>query len=480
MSVRARTFCRALCCLGVVCFVPAVLTAQQRAACDGPADTVRGSGPSIALDADPSARYLVGDSVRIGLALNNAPAGETVAFAISGIDRARIDDGNVIRWRAHRGSEGFNFVTIAARQGSATLACRQLRLTVERTPRSPIIRLSSRQVQAGGMLDIQVNAVDPDGDSLSYIISDMPLNVAAATLDSTGRFRWRAPLSGNGSGVPYQFKIEVSDGSSISAAILSVGVSGQNARPECPLTLANVTASEGAAVLIPMAATDPNGDLLRFRAERELPNGRVDSAGYRWEIPYGTVDNGTSERTIDFQWRALDSQPLVSDLCTTRITVRARMHPDKLRLEQESHARIVTNTELTSQDLDARLEELRDRINASETGRRRRSIAALATALLAGTFQLAGAEDTRRWAGGINTLTAVFFAGYNALAPGSDALKSDARKFEDEIARYAPLVTVFRSSYGETVSEQVIRSAQYLADRAALEAEQARASMLMR
>jgi hypothetical protein len=35
-------------------------------------------------------------------------------------------------------------------------------------------------------------------------------------------------------------------------------------------------------------------------------------------------------------------------------------------------------------------------------------------------------------------------------------------------------------SYGDTVSEQVLRSAQYKADRAALEAEQARAAGLMR
>lgn len=35
---------------------------------------------------------------------------------------------------------------------------------------------------------------------------------------------------------------------------------------------------------------------------------------------------------------------------------------------------------------------------------RRRSIAALATALLADTFQLAGAEDTRRWAGGVRRM----------------------------------------------------------------------------
>ncbi len=127
-----------------------------------------------------------------------------------------------------------------------------------------------------------------------------------------------------------------------------------------------------------------------------------------------------------------------------------------------------------------RLEELRERIDASDKGRRQRSVAALATALLAGTFQLARAEDTRRWAGGINPLTSVFFAGFNALAPGTDGLKSDARKFEDGIARYAPLFATFRTNFGATVSESVLRSAQYRTDRAALEAEQARAAALMR
>jgi len=132
-------------------------------------------------------------------------------------------------------------------------------------------------------------------------------------------------------------------------------------------------------------------------------------------------------------------------------------------------ARIVTSTELTGAYLDVRLEGLRDRIRARDNGRRRRSIAALTTALLGGTFQLARAKDTGRWAGGINTMTSVFVADFNTLAPGSDGEKSDAREFEDAIARYAPLVIVFRSNYGETVSDQVLRSARSRADRSARE-----------
>ena len=86
----------------------------------------------------------------------------------------------------------------------------------------------------------------------------------------------------------------------------------------------------------------------------------------------------------------------------------------------------------------------------------------------------------RRIAGGINTLTSVFFAGFNALAPGTDGLKSDARKYEDQLSKYSQMIVAFRVSYGETVSEQVLGSTQYKADRAALEAEQSRATALMR
>ncbi len=150
MPLRAPVVRRhALPLAGMLLIAPSMLRGQRAAECSSrPDSSARGSGPSIAMDVDPGTRYLVGDSLRIGLALNNAPSGEKVAFAVSGIERARIDGGNVIRWRAMRGSEGFNFVTVAARQGAATLACRQVRLTVERTQRAPIVRLSSRQVQA--------------------------------------------------------------------------------------------------------------------------------------------------------------------------------------------------------------------------------------------------------------------------------------------------------------------------------------------
>jgi hypothetical protein len=320
-----------------------------------------------------------------------------------------------------------------------------MRLLVERVQRAPIVRVSSKQVQAGTMLDFLVGATDPDGDSLSYAVTEMTTGSASASIDSTGRFRWRAPVSVSSMGKPYVFRIEVSDGVDMSTAIFAVTVSGQNMRPECPATIANVTANEGASVLLPMSANDPNGDALHYRAEHDLMNGRVDAP---------------------------------SEICATRVTVRARMEPERLKAEQASHTRFFVDATATGTQLESRLKAIRDNINVSDRNRHRRSIAALATALLAGAFQLAGAEDTRRLAGGINTLTSVFFAGFNTLGPGTDGLKSDARRYEDQIAKYAPMLASFRVNYGETVSEQALRSSQYRADRAALEAEQARAITL--
>ena len=460
--------------------IPTAILAQSPSAdCPVVADSARGSGPAIVFDVDPTAKFLVGDSVRIGISLNNAPAGR-IAFVATGVDRGVVDASNVFRWRPLRGTEGSNYLTVLAKNGTSTIACRQLKMTVDRAQRAPIVRIASKQVQAGGTLDFMVGAVDPDGDSLTYLVTDMSSGAQPATVDSTGHFRWHAPSSSNAAGTPYQFKVDVSDGTNIAAAIFAVLVSGQNARPECPLTIASIMSSEGSDVLLPLGATDPNGDALRYRPERELTNGRVDSSGYRWQIPWGTVENGAAERTLDFQWRAIDTQNAQSDLCTTRVSVRARMEPERLRVEQAAHARFFASAQMTGQELDTRLEEIRDQVNSSDRSRRRRSIIALATALIAGSFQLAKADDTRRLAGGINTLTSVFFAGFNALAPGTDGLKSDARKYEDQIAKYSQMIASFQVAYGETVSEQVLRSAQYKVDRAALEAEQARAVALMR
>ena len=177
---------------------------------------------------------------------------------------------------------------------------------VQRVQRAPIVRVSSTQVLAGSMLDILVGATDPDGDSLSDAVTEIMSGSSSASIDSTGRFRWRAPVKVSTMGKPYVFRVEVSDGVDMSTAIFAVSASGQNMRPECPATIANVTATEGSPVVLPMSGTDPNGDTLRYRAERDLTNGRLDSTGYRWEIPNGTVDNEVNERTVDFQWRAID------------------------------------------------------------------------------------------------------------------------------------------------------------------------------
>jgi hypothetical protein len=476
--MHGTTLRRSLAVLSTALLATHLPAQMANADCPVIADSARATAPAIVADVDPGSHYLVGDSVRVALTLANSPAGGHVAFAASGVDRAIVDGGNVLRWRPTRGLEGPNYLNVAARVGSATVACKQMRLVVERVQRAPIVRVSSKQVQAGTMLDFLVGATDPDGDSLSYAVTEMTTGSASASIDSTGRFRWRAPVSVSSMGKPYVFRIEVSDGVDMSTAIFAVTVSGQNMRPECPATIANVTANEGASVLLPMSANDPNGDALHYRAEHDLMNGRVDSTGYRWDIPYGTVENTANERTVDFQWRAIDVHDAPSEICATRVTVRARMEPERLKAEQASHTRFFVDATATGTQLESRLKAIRDNINVSDRNRHRRSIAALATALLAGAFQLAGAEDTRRLAGGINTLTSVFFAGFNTLGPGTDGLKSDARRYEDQIAKYAPMLASFRVNYGETVSEQALRSSQYRADRAALEAEQARAITL--
>jgi len=76
-----------------------------------------------------------------------------------------------------------------------------------------------------------------------------------------------------------------------------------------------------------------------------------------------------TKHVIDFQWRAIDTHRGKSNLCTTRVARRAR---------------IVTNALSTAQDLDTRLDEMCERMNASEPSQRRRSFAALAKAPLAG------------------------------------------------------------------------------------------------
>lgn len=471
---------RSLAALSIALHAARLPAQMANADCPVIADSVRATAPAIVFDADPNSRYLVGDSVRVALALANTPVGGHIAFAAWGVDRAIVDGGNVLRWRPTRGLEGPNYLTVAARVGTATVACKQMRLMVERVQRAPIVRVSSKQVQAGTMLDFLVGATDPDGDSLSYAVTEMTTGSSQASIDSAGRFRWRAPVSVSSMGKPYVFRVEVSDGVDMSTAIFAVTVSGQNMRPECPVTIANATANEGSSVLLPMSGTDPNGDALHYRAEHDLTNGRLDSTGYRWEIPYGTVDNASSERTVDFQWRAIDVHDATSEICSTRVTVRARMEPERLKAEQASHTRFFVDATATGAQLEARLKDIRGKINSSDRNRHRRSIAALATALLAGAFQLAGAEDTRRLAGGINTLTSVFFAGFNTLGPGTDGLKSDARRYEDQIAKYVPMLASFRVNYGETVSELALRSNQYRADRAALEAEQARSTSLIR
>jgi hypothetical protein len=116
----------------------------------------------------------------------------------------------------------------------------------------------------GDPVSVQVQAVDPDGDSLTYTASGLP---GGLSINSQTGLISGSVTAGVNDTSPYQVTVSVSDGSSTNNTsfpwtVAHIGVTNPGAQ----------TSAEGAAVSLPITATDTDGATLTFSAAG-LPQG---------------------------------------------------------------------------------------------------------------------------------------------------------------------------------------------------------------
>ena len=176
-----------------------------------------------------------------------------------------ISSTGLVEWAIPAGVSGLAPVEIEVSDGNGGVARQGYALSVAGAGnRAPRITSAPQQLATVGTLyAYQVYATDPDGDPLSYSLSQAP---AGMTISTAGRIEWIPTAAQNGL---HDITIVVADDKGASAT-QSYGVYAQLATNQAPrITSAAVQrALPGVPYTYQVVATDANGDPITFSLER--------------------------------------------------------------------------------------------------------------------------------------------------------------------------------------------------------------------
>ncbi|NNU43756.1 putative Ig domain-containing protein [Ramlibacter montanisoli] len=189
---------------------------------------------------------------------------------VSGPDGMELDaDTGVLRWIPDAGTPARANVALRAYDARGAFAQQNFSIDVAQGNRAPVLLGLKPEytLLEGQLLHIAVDAVDPDGDTLSLSMDKLP---AGAVFDPIGRvFEWVPRF--DQAGIYSDVRFVASDGSLMSEAAIRITVLQANAPPMLD-AVAPRTVREGDPIRIAFNAIDLDGDALVFTSPN-LPSG---------------------------------------------------------------------------------------------------------------------------------------------------------------------------------------------------------------
>jgi hypothetical protein len=208
------------------------------------------------------------------------PDGDSLVYSIAGGDDQALFEinatsgiltfKNVPDFESPADSDANNVYELTVQVSDGTVqATQNLNVSVTGINEPPVFTSApNRNLPEGLLLVGEVNATDPDGDSLTYSITGgsdqgkFDINATSGILSFLSLPDFANPSDNNADNI-YEATIQVSDGTVQASQNLTVHVGGVN-DPPVFTSAANRNLSEGQLVVGELNATDPDGDLLSY------------------------------------------------------------------------------------------------------------------------------------------------------------------------------------------------------------------------
>ncbi|HEY2067376.1 MAG TPA: putative Ig domain-containing protein [Gemmatimonadaceae bacterium] len=455
--------------VAAVAFVPVVLFSTALGAqAPAPVGVVipapMQAAPTLAVM--PPRQVQIGDSVRVPLVVNDLPPASVVDFRAERLPAgARIENG-ALRWRPLRADANATYdVGIQVYVSGVEVSRGDVRITVADAHRAPIIRQpTDRVIPPGDSLTQIIEASDPDGDPLSFAVTNVTDPSLPPRLDPrTNTLTWQAPR-GSASRV-YLWRVTASDGDGGNTTVeFNVSVKSQNVAPVCA-PVRTYKRDEGDTLAIVLDADDANGDPLAYHPLATLPNGTLSGSTYRWTIPYGFVSPARQDSTVRFEWTATDpSSASTASSCFALVTVLRSIPDGPFRARQAQHRQLITDVRARIARYLASENATRDSLVSATTLKRTVKRASLVSALVGGLLQIATSEETRRISAAISATLTVGLGGWETTIDDGGPLSTRADAIAQDRTAMQRQLTRFLRKYGETVSRDALLGPTYDTD----------------
>jgi choice-of-anchor A domain-containing protein/RHS repeat-associated protein len=179
---------------------------------------------------------------------------------IEGPAGMEIVDSNIVSWQTNYELSGeYPVILEASDQNDQT---QQLfTLTVVNVNRPPLITpVAEQSISEGSIFTWQFEAIDPDGDPITFAFSGDPN--PEWNLTSAGLFSWQTDF---GDANEYSISVKASDGELEESITLPLNVQDENRAPILA-PIANVTTTAGITTSVGLSLSDPDGDALDVTA----------------------------------------------------------------------------------------------------------------------------------------------------------------------------------------------------------------------
>jgi hypothetical protein len=210
-----------------------------------------------------------GDELRFRVTASDAD-GDALSYSISGLPAGASFVAQEFVWMPIVGARGIYQVTFTVQDGQGGQDSEVVNIEViERVGnRDPVLDLiGNQQVQEGNLLTFNVNAVDPDNDTLTYSVPGLPTGASF----NGQTFSWNPSVGSRG---VYRVTFTVQDGrGGQDSEVVEILVFSSNRGPVFEV-LPNFTINEGTELRFRVNAVDPDNDTLNYRAEG-LPQGAI-------------------------------------------------------------------------------------------------------------------------------------------------------------------------------------------------------------
>jgi len=216
-------------------------TPNAGALLDALASDMTGAAPTV-----PGAAFSAQTGVAFSAPLSvTAPAGVTIAYALTGAPKGLVVDANgKLQWASPvAGSYAFTATATTSAGASASARCT---LKVVKVNHAPLLASGTVTVRTNAALRLALAGVDVDGDRLTYTMTGAP---SGMTLSSAGVLTWARAVNG-----AYALRVTVKDPKGLAAvATIAVAVRapGQDASKEVPRASATSMPSTPADMMPP-------------------------------------------------------------------------------------------------------------------------------------------------------------------------------------------------------------------------------------